>query len=57
MTPSSRIDQAERRMLEADNRADRVMWCEEFLAAIRERNEQMTTAELEQLEREKGLRA
>jgi hypothetical protein len=52
----ARIDSAERHMLEANNRPDRIMFCHAFLEAIVQRNQARTAKEMELIEQARGLR-
>lgn len=59
MTPAeheARIDMAERHMLQANTREDRLVFCRAFLQAIIERNQARAAEELELIERSRGLR-
>lgn len=51
----ARIDNFERLMIQADNRTDRQMFAEQFLQAIRERNESRTPEQVAEIERARGL--
>jgi hypothetical protein len=52
----ARIDAAERHMLEANNRPDRITFCHAFLQAVIERNQERTAEELVLIEKARGLR-
>ena len=52
----ARIDAAERHMLEANTREDRIVFCHAFLQAIIERNQERTALEVRLIEESRGLR-
>lgn len=51
-----RIDDAQLRMLSAETPESRHLWGQRFTALIQQRNALRSPAEIERLEREKGLR-